>query len=75
MWIEMLPRSDIFRPQTRRFGEITVLYAQLADEILGLNCVHRAETIALFISKEYLDLYKTCSPTLRPQCSDAPQLS
>jgi hypothetical protein len=48
-------KSDIFKPQTRQFGEITVLYTQLADEKLRVNCVRSVEKIALLLSKEYLD--------------------
>jgi hypothetical protein len=61
--------SDIFRPQTRRVGEITVLYTQFADQKLGVNCVHSIETIALFLSTDYLYYYKTCSPTLSTPCT------
>jgi hypothetical protein len=65
----LVNRTDIFRPQTRQFGEITVLYTQLADEKLGVNCARSLEIIALFLSTEYLDYRvvpsKTCSPTLR----------
>jgi hypothetical protein len=41
-------------PQTCCVGEITVLYTQLADEKLGVNCVCSIKTIALFLSTEYL---------------------
>jgi hypothetical protein len=46
-----------------------VLYTHLADENLGLNCVRRVETIALFLSKEYLNKYKTCFMALHTQCT------
>jgi hypothetical protein len=52
---EKLTGSDIFRPQTHRFGEIPVLYPQLADMKLGINCVRSVETNDLLLSKEYLD--------------------
>jgi hypothetical protein len=50
--------SDIFRPQTRRFGEITVLYTQLVDEKLEVYCVRVriVETMALFLSNECIKL-------------------
>jgi hypothetical protein len=32
-------RGDIFRPQTRRFGEITVLYTQLITKKFGIHWV------------------------------------
>jgi hypothetical protein len=42
-----------------------VLYTQLADEKWGVTCVRNVETKALFLTKEYLDWYKTCSSALR----------
>jgi hypothetical protein len=60
-------RGGIFRPQTRRIDEITVLYTHLADNKLGVDDVRSIKTITLLLSIEYIDKYKTYSPKLRTQ--------
>jgi hypothetical protein len=51
-----LSRSDSFRPQTRRFGEITVLYTQLIAKKFGVHWVQSVGEQVLYLSKYHRNL-------------------
>jgi hypothetical protein len=60
-------RGDVFRPQTRRFGEITMLYTQLIAKKSGVHWVRGVGEQVLNQSKYSVERNKAIVSTLRTQ--------
>jgi hypothetical protein len=60
-------RGDIFRPQTRRFGEITVLYTLHIITKTGVYWVHSVREQVLYQSKYFVKRNKAIVLTLWTQ--------